>query len=324
MSDEQKQSIPRATGMLVIDVCNSNPNGDPDRESDPRQRSFDGRGYISGVSFKRKLRDLVLWKDGRVWQAISSEMGLEGNDFEFDILESRGRNRDSIKRLKRNEFQKRFWDARVFGNTFLESIKQEEKVKPEDVEHFIRTGVAQFGLAISVSPVRIERWTKTNKAGVQEGKDRGMAPLGDRRVIHGLYCMPYFINNTASMEKTGTGCQLVDIALLLRLIRYAYPHTKSEIRPFVEVRHAWYAEHKDDLGSFSEFEFFRAMTPIRKGNPEQPSIDNLPLTGDNGQYDIPTNLPETFGGELKHNRLYDLCLELPEWCGQFKGKGGNG
>ena len=29
--------IKRATGLLIIEVVNSNPNGDPDRESDPRQ-----------------------------------------------------------------------------------------------------------------------------------------------------------------------------------------------------------------------------------------------------------------------------------------------
>ncbi|HBK60285.1 MAG TPA: CRISPR-associated protein, partial [Firmicutes bacterium] len=39
----------RAAGLLVIEAINSNPNGDPDRESDPRQRS-DGRGEISPVS----------------------------------------------------------------------------------------------------------------------------------------------------------------------------------------------------------------------------------------------------------------------------------
>lgn len=48
----------RATGLLIIEVVNSNPNGDPDRESDPRQRE-NGLGEISPVSFKRKLRDLV-------------------------------------------------------------------------------------------------------------------------------------------------------------------------------------------------------------------------------------------------------------------------
>ena len=53
-----ENEIRRATGLLVIEVVNSNPNGDPDRESDPRQRP-DGRGEISPVSFKRKLRDLL-------------------------------------------------------------------------------------------------------------------------------------------------------------------------------------------------------------------------------------------------------------------------
>ncbi len=54
MADEMK----RATGLLVIEVVNSNPNGDPDREADPRQRP-NGCGEISPVSFKRKVRDLL-------------------------------------------------------------------------------------------------------------------------------------------------------------------------------------------------------------------------------------------------------------------------
>jgi formamidopyrimidine-DNA glycosylase len=51
--------IKRATGLLVIEVVNSNPNGDPDRESDPRQRP-NGIGEISPVSFKRKLRGSLI------------------------------------------------------------------------------------------------------------------------------------------------------------------------------------------------------------------------------------------------------------------------
>lgn len=35
-SPSESDSIVRATGLLVIEVINSNPNGDPDRESDPR------------------------------------------------------------------------------------------------------------------------------------------------------------------------------------------------------------------------------------------------------------------------------------------------
>ena len=64
-----KQEIKRATGLLVIEVVNSNPNGDPDRESDPRQRS-NGCGEISPVSFKRKLRDLLDDQNAAFFQTL--------------------------------------------------------------------------------------------------------------------------------------------------------------------------------------------------------------------------------------------------------------
>src|SRR5258707_8579461 len=85
----------RTTGLLVIEVINSNPNGDPDRESDPRQRP-DGRGEISPVSFKRKLRDLVEDKEGPVWQTLKKEANPNLTEERFHVLESRGRIRQTI------------------------------------------------------------------------------------------------------------------------------------------------------------------------------------------------------------------------------------
>ena len=82
----------RGTGLLIIEVRNSNPNGDPDRESDPRQRP-DRRGEISPVSYKRKLRDLVEWK-GEVWSELANRLTLDNS--RFGILEARGRDRKVI------------------------------------------------------------------------------------------------------------------------------------------------------------------------------------------------------------------------------------
>lgn len=340
MSDGEKKAdvaIPRATGLLVIVVENSNPNGDPDQENDPRRRSHDNRGMITGVSFKRKLRDLVLRKDEVVWPAVAPKLGITNTNGEwkkgdvlFDILEQRGADarREANQLLERDfpGFKSRYWDARVFGNTFLE----------EGVGDTIRSGVAHFGLAISVAPVRVHRLTKTKMAPVQggreegaEGPSRGMAPLAHRVVEHGVYCMPFFVNPTGAQGKRGTGCTAVDIALLLNLIRYAYPHTKSDIRPLVEIRHAWYAEHEDNLGSFSEFEFIEALTPRRKvlvtsADPSQgakdvqPSVSGLPLRE---QYEVPTELPPDLRGKLKGGKLYDLSADLPPWCANFKADG---
>jgi CRISPR-associated protein Csd2 len=269
--------IPRATGLLVIEVRNSNPNGDPDQESDPRQRPHDERGLISPVSFKRKLRDLVVEKEGPIWEALKEQMVLK--DDEFDILERRCHKRNDLERLLKDDFEafkRKFWDARIFGNTFL------EKGGPDTM----RAGVAHFGLGVSVAPVRIERMTLTKVAPVEgeregrAGPTRGMAPLGFRVVEHGVYCMPFFINPTAA---TKTGCGRSDIDLLLALIPYAYEHTASHVRPFVRIRHAWYAEHKSRLGSCSDFAVIDALTPKRRSAPEEPSSHWE-------DYDAPTDL----------------------------------
>jgi CRISPR-associated protein Csd2 len=240
----------RATGLLIIEVINSNPNGNPDQESDPRLRP-DERGLISPVSFKRKLRDLVEDKKGPVWSEVSKSFSPALDPNVFQILESRERDWDTVsKEAKANTFSARYWDARLFGNTFLEK---------ESSEH-IRTGVAQFGLGVSISPVEVDRQTTTKKAGAQKGIERGMAPLAYRIVQHGVYVMPYFVNPTAARK---SDCTDVDIELMKCLIPYAYVHTASYIRPMVNIRHAWHIEHKSPLGSCPDFALIEALTPKR-------------------------------------------------------------
>jgi Cas7 group CRISPR-associated protein Csh2 len=146
----------RATGLLVIEVTNSNPNGNPDQESDPRLRP-DERGMISPVSFKRKLRDLVEDKEGPVWLETAESFDPRLDDEAFGILEMRGRDRKEISTMAPAEFVRRYWDARLFGNTFLE----------EKASNSIRTGVVQFGMGVSISPVDVERMTHTSKAGAR-------------------------------------------------------------------------------------------------------------------------------------------------------------
>ncbi len=253
-----QNELRRATGLLVIEVVNSNPNGDPDNESEPRTRVGE-RGEISPVSFKRKLRDLVEHKAGPVWTDTAAGFEPALDPEEFDILEKRGRDRKKIEsEIGDGSFVKRYWDGRLFGNTFLE----------QGGSTSIKTGVVQFGMGISIAPVEIQRHTLTNKSGVQEGKDRGMAPLGYRVVQHGVYCMPFFVNPSVAPK---SGCDRRDVALMLRLIPYAYAHTASFVRPDVRIRHAWYVEHKTRLGSCPDYMLIDALTPVRKGDPANPT-----------------------------------------------------
>ena len=267
MSKEMK----RATGLLIIEVVNSNPNGDPDRESDPRQRP-NGLGEISPVSFKRKLRDLLEDKDNPFFNSLPSIYKEHAEN--YCILESRGRDRKAIqaemgKDISKfeqadflgSEFVKKYWDARVFGNTFLEEGAN---------KGYIKTGVVQFGVGVSLSPINVVRHTNTNKSGVQEGKNAGMAPLAFRIVEHGVYCMPFFVNPNYAGK---SGCTAEDIELMKLLIPQAYDLNRSAIRPDVRLRHAWYIEHKNSFGSCPDYLLLEALTPKRIGNANDPSTD---------------------------------------------------
>jgi len=260
MTDELK----RATGLLIIEAVNSNPNGDPDRESDPRQRP-NGHGEISPVSFKRKLRDLLEDAESPFFKELPEKFSAHPE--RYRILESRGRERAAIKKemgedvreFLESEFVQKYWDARVFVNTFLEEGGD---------KGFIKSGAVQFGVGISISPVTIDRLTNTNKPGVQEGKNAGMAPLAFRVVEHGVYAMPFFINPNYAVK---SGCTASDIELLKYLIPFAYDLNRSAIRPDVRLRHAWYIEHKNHLGSCPDYLLLEALTPKRLGNASDPS-----------------------------------------------------
>ena len=290
--------IKRVTGLLIIEAVNSNPNGNPDQESDPRVRDS-GQGEISPVSFKRKLRDLMELTQGPVFQSVTQKLSDVPMGYQFGILESRGRDRDLIRKemeegqpkkkkkdgaeadgidfqqpiFEQSTFVKKYWDARLFGNTFLEDGGN---------KGFIKTGIVQFGMGLSISSVTIGRQTNTNKAGVQEGKNQGMAPLAYRFVEHGVYIMPFFINPSFASK---SGCKPCDVELLKHLIPYAYAHTPSTVRPDVRIRHAWWMEHKNVLGSCPDYLLIDALTPKRKGDdPMTPSTSWA-------DYDVPTALP---------------------------------
>ncbi len=287
--------IKRATGLLVLEIVNSNPNGDPDRESEPRMRP-NGLGEISPVSFKRKLRDLVGDHDAPFFKNLPTE--FSDHPANYEILESRGRDRASItkemgeniksfdqKTFLESPFVKKYWDARVFGNTFLEEGGN---------KGYIKTGVVQIGMGLSISPVNVVHHTNTNKAGVQEGKNAGMAPMAYRVVEHGVYCMPFFVNPNYAGK---SGCTAADIELLKLAIPYAYDLNRSAIRPDVRIRHAWYITHKNSLGSCPDYLLLEALTPERIGNPGDPSEKW-------GDYEDKYGLPEAL-----LNRV-ESCVDL--------------
>ena len=151
--------------------------------------------------------------------------------------------------------------TRASSATPFSKISRARTTRPGEKDHFISTGAVQFGPGVSIAPIDIEYQTWTNKAGVEEGKDRGMAPLAWRFVPHAVYVMPFFVNPLVARK---SGCSPQDIELMKFLIPLAYRTTASVARPDVEILHAWYAEHKSPLGSCPDYRIIDAMTPRRR------------------------------------------------------------
>jgi len=169
-----------------------------------------------------------------VWQTVAGSFAPRLEDEEFDILEKRGRSREKIlAEVKDGSFAGLYWDARVFG---IRSWKSRRS--------WIKTGVVQFGMGISVAPVEVERLTLTNKSGYRKARiaewrhwDTGGATRGVRDAV--------LCESDGSAE---VGVQEARPEVMMKLVPHAYSHTASFVRPDVRVRHAWYAEHKSPLG----------------------------------------------------------------------------
>lgn len=332
MSNTNGKDIPRATGLIIVEVRNSNPNGDPERDGAPRRRRGD-IGEISPVSVKRKMRDLVGNKNGPIWLYLKGKFNLDKT--RFDILEERDRKRGEIKKmiieddskpLEEKRFVKMYWDGRVFGNTFLEEAEGETKEIPSEIKSTkktgkdksekvgeaialkrnVKTGVLHFGLGLSVAPVALRTdFTLTNKAGVQEGKTAGMAPGAFKFVEHGIYAIPFFVNPTPASK---TGCTKEDVAIALELIPYVYSHNPSLIRSQVKVLHAWYVEHNNQRGSFNDFDLIDVLMPKKEKDKDKPTAERT-------EYYIPNpmknpDILNDFQGKITNIRdLMDLMRE---------------
>ncbi len=83
------------------------------------------------------------------------------------------------------------------------------------------------------------------------------------------------------------------------LIPYAYDHTRSAIRPDVRIRHAWYMEHQNPLGSCADWKLIEALTPKRKG------CDLLQPSTSWSDYTTPVGLPDDLKNKVSFADLME-------------------
>ena len=172
--------------VMLFDVENGNPNGDPDAGNAPRVDVETGYGFITDVCIKRKIRNYVeLVKDGEAGYNILIKPDKSLNSkftaaYEAEGLETKqkGKKADDVKKA-RDYMCKNYFDVRTFGAVMSTG---------DDPCGIVR-GPVQINFARSISPVNIQDVTITRQARTTEDRTAtGDTEMGRKSVIpYALY-----------------------------------------------------------------------------------------------------------------------------------------
>ena len=151
--------------VMLFDVENGNPNGDPDAGNTPRIDAETGYGYITDVCLKRKIRNYVALSRGneKGYQILIKPDKSLNEKFadayrEEGLTANKGKEMDDVIRRARDFMCRNYYDVRVFGAV----------MSTGDNPCGIVKGPVQISFARSLSPVSIQDVTITRLARTTE------------------------------------------------------------------------------------------------------------------------------------------------------------
>lgn len=234
--------------VLLFDVTNGNPNGDPDAGNEPRTDPETGFGYVTDVCMKRKVRNYVdLVKSGEPGFNILIKNDKPLNDkfraaYEEENLPldktQKGSN-PSIEMQAQKFMCRNYYDVRTFGAVMSTGKNSCGIVR----------GPVQFSFAESLSPVYINNISITRQAKTDEARaQKGDTEMGVKSIIpYGLYRMDGHIS--AALANRTTDMTEEDVELLWNALLNMFEEDRSAARGDMEVRGLYIFKHDSILGN---------------------------------------------------------------------------
>ena len=188
--------------VILFDVENGNPNGDPDAGNAPRVDAESGYGYITDVCLKRKIRNYVeLVKEGEPGYNILIKPDRSLNAkftaaYEAEGLKTKNKGKDPDEVKKARDYMCRtYYDVRTFGAVMSTG---------DDPCGIVR-GPVQINFARSISPINIQDVTITRQARTTEDrKETGDTEMGRKSVIpYALYRAEGYVSAALANKSTG-------------------------------------------------------------------------------------------------------------------------
>lgn len=254
--------------MILFDVENGNPNGDPDAGNLPRIDPESGYGLVTDVCLKRKIRNYVeLVKEGEPGYRIYVKEGVPLNRSDNEAYQSIGVTDKSVKEAKkkdpdidlkiRNYMCDNFFDIRTFGavmTTFVKAALNCGQVR----------GPVQLGFAKSIDPVISQEVTITRVAiTTEKDAEEKKTEIGRKSIIpYALYRTEGYVS--ANLARKVTGFSEEDLELLWQAIINMFENDHSAVRGNMAVRELIVFKHDSELGNCPAYKLFDAVDVHRK------------------------------------------------------------
>ena len=249
--------------VMLFDVENGNPNGDPDAGNAPRVDAKSGYGYITDVCIKRKIRNYVeLSKAGQAGYniLIKPDKSLnakftEAYEAEGLKTKNKGKNPDDVKKA-RDYMCRTYFDVRAFGAVMSTG---------DDPCGIVR-GPVQINFARSISPVNVQDVTITRQARTTEDrKETGDTEMGRKSMIpYALYRAEGYVS--AALANKSTDLSEDDLEVLWDAIINMFEHDHSAARGKMCMRKLYIFKHNNELGNCPSHILFDKITVREKEN----------------------------------------------------------
>lgn len=253
--------------VLLFDVENGNPNGDPDAGNMPRFDPETGHGLVTDVCLKRKIRNHV---------ALSKE-GTEG--FNIYVQEKAVLNQT-------NEMAYKAFELKPEAKKLPKSVEDAHKVTGWMCANFydIRSfgavmttevncgqvrGPVQLAFAKSIEPIVSQEVSITRMAVTNEKDLEKERTMGRKHIVpYGLYVANGFVSAPLA-EKTGFNEE--DLDLLWNALINMFEHDRSAARGIMSSQKLFVFKHRDKLGNAPAHKLFGLIDVKRKEGSEGPA-----------------------------------------------------
>lgn len=248
--------------VLLFDVIDGNPNGDPDAGNMPRMDPQTGHGLVTDVCLKRKVRNYVGIAKGETppYEIYVKEKAVLTNQQEkaylalgFDPKGTEGKRKggDEVDEA-RKWMCKNFFDIRAFGAVM--SLKEANCGQVR--------GPVQMTFARSMDPITPAEHSITRMAVATEKEAE--AQQGDNRTMGRKFTVPYglyrahgFISAHLAAQ---TGLSDEDLALLWEALGGMFEHDHSAARGQMTTRGLYVFQHATALGNAPAHRLFERVS----------------------------------------------------------------